>query len=76
MVAAMAITTSTAVERPSAAISPTATRSPKSATAQRSTLRTQKAMPGCTDGRTAIGLSAMPMTSAMTMLGIGATLAT
>ena len=52
------------------------TRSPSSATAQRSTVLTQKRMPGCVAGRAAMGLSAMPITSAITMLGIGATWAT
>ena len=69
-------TISTPVARPSAAISDSATRRPSSATAQRSTVRTQNAMPGRTAGRLAIGLSAMPITSASTMAGIGKTCAT
>ena len=44
--------------------------------AKRSNVFTQKFMPGCTDGRAANGLSAMPATSAITMLGMGTTFAT
>src|SRR4026208_1097557 len=75
-VAAIATTISTAVCRPSAAISPSPTRRPSSATAQRNSVFTQKFMPGCPAGRAASGLSAMPTTSAITMLGIGTTFAT
>ena len=72
----IATTISRPVARPSAAISDSATRKPNSATAQRSTVRTQNAMPGRIAGRLAIGLSAMPITSASTMAGIGRALAT
>jgi hypothetical protein len=47
-----------------------------SATDHRSTVPTQKAIPGCGSGRAAIGLSAMPTSNAITMLGIGTTRAT
>ena len=70
------MTISTAVSGPSAAMSAKPTRKPSSATAQRKIVRTQKAMPGCTAARAAIGLSAMPTTSAITMLGMGTALAT
>ena len=75
-VANIETTIKTAVSRPSAAISASPTRRPKSATAQRSAVRTQNAMPGCIADRAASGLSAMPTTSAITMFGIGATCAT
>ena len=75
-VAAIATTTSVAVCAPSAAISASPTRRPSNATAQRSTVRTQNAMPGCIAGRAATGLSAMPTTSAITMSGIGTACAT
>src|SRR5690348_6683550 len=71
IVATIPAMTSTAVSGPSAAMSVKPTRRPRSATAQRNTVRTQKAMPGCVAGFAAIGLSAMPTTSAITMLGIG-----
>jgi hypothetical protein len=64
------------VARPSAAISGNATRRPSSATAQRNTLRTQNAMPGRMTGWLEIGLSAMPITNASTMAGIGSAWAT
>src|SRR4029078_10287771 len=75
-VAAIAMTISAAVCRPSAAIPPSPTRSPSNATAQRSSVFTQKFMPGCTTGRAASGLSAMPTTSAIPMVGMGAAFAT
>jgi len=76
MVATMAATSSAAVPPPSAAISVSPTRNPISATAHRRTVPTQKAIPGCGSGRAAIGLSAMPTSNAITMLGIGTTRAT
>src|SRR5262249_94696 len=70
-VIAIATTISIAVCAPSAAMSPSPTRSPSKATAQRNRVLTQNCIPGCTAGRAASGLSAIPTTSAITMLGIG-----
>ena len=69
-------TITTPLPNPSAAMSPKATRKPSSATAQRSTVRTQNANPACVHDRAAIGLSAIPITKAITIFGIGTIRAT
>ena len=61
---------------PSATMSPSAIRSPRSPTAQRKMVFTQNTMPGWNAGRVATELSAMPMNSAMTIAGIGMARAT
>jgi hypothetical protein len=72
-VSAIETTTSAAVASPSAAISPSAIRKPSSATAQRSSTFMQNVMPWWNKGCRASGLSAIPITSASTMAGMGAT---
>ena len=64
--------TKTAVIRPSAAISPSATRRPSSATAHRRRVFRQK-IPAERWHFAPRGLRATPLTSAITMAGIGAT---
>ena len=71
MVMAIETITISAVTTPRSAISPSDTRKPSSATAQRSTLLTQNFSPGVNSGRFVAGCSAIPISSAMTMTGSG-----
>src|SRR3954471_14826005 len=72
-VIAIPATTRAAVDQPSAAISPSATRRPSRATAQRRITFSENTIPGWNHGRRANGLSTMPIRSAITIAGIGKT---
>ena len=70
-VAIIAITTRIAASSPSATISPSAMRTPRTATPQRSSVFTQNVMPGWNAAFAATRLSATPISSASTIAGIG-----